>query len=204
MGTCCETPRKRGDARADTAWAPGGLYRPRSPRASPLWQCAKRHANELREAGRLRRAVEQQALERVLACGDPHYGFARIYCNACGHDYLLAYSCKTRYFCPSCHHASLRRVGRRQRPRARPAPPVRVHRPAALAPWPLRLTDRYVAQSRLTGIGRRATMRRFRESGRCGATREGDAGVSPRREPCEAGRSRVLGGLHSSSATWMH
>src|SRR5215470_4702619 len=64
------------------------------------------------------------------------------------------YSCKTRYFCPSCHHASLRRVGRRQRPRARPAPPVRVHRPAALAPWPLRLTDRYVAQSRLTGIGR--------------------------------------------------
>src|SRR5262245_41757388 len=154
MGTCCATPRKRGDARADTAWTPGRLYRPRSPRASPLWQCAKRHANELREAGRLRRAVEEQALERVLACGAPHYGFARIYCNACGHDYLLAYSCKTRYFCPSCHHASLRRVGRRQRPRARPAPPVRVHHPAALAPWPLRLTDRYVAQSRLTGIGR--------------------------------------------------
>ncbi len=21
----------------------------------------------------------------------------------CGHDYLLAYSCKTRTFCPSCH-----------------------------------------------------------------------------------------------------
>ncbi len=38
-----------------------------------------------------------------LECGDPHYGFARIYCDACGHDYLLAYSCKTRYFCPSCH-----------------------------------------------------------------------------------------------------
>ncbi|MCC6610046.1 MAG: transposase [Burkholderiales bacterium] len=33
----------------------------------------------------------------------PHQGFARIYCDACGHDYLLAYSCKTRYFCPSCH-----------------------------------------------------------------------------------------------------
>ena len=25
-----------------------------------------------------------------------------MYCDACGHDYLLAFSCKTRYFCPSC------------------------------------------------------------------------------------------------------
>lgn len=32
-----------------------------------------------------------------------HHGFARIYCDACGHDYLLAFSCKMRYFCPSCH-----------------------------------------------------------------------------------------------------
>jgi transposase-like zinc-binding protein len=42
-------------------------------------------------------------IERFIWCGDPHHGFARIYCDACGHDYLLAYSCKTRYFCPSCH-----------------------------------------------------------------------------------------------------
>jgi len=81
----------------------GGAYRPRNPRASPLWQCARRHAKELRDAGRLRHAVEEQAIERFIECGDPHYGFARIYCDACGHDYLLAYSCKTRYFCPSCH-----------------------------------------------------------------------------------------------------
>ena len=42
-------------------------------------------------------------IERFIECGDPHYGFARICCDACGHDYLLAYSCKTRYFCPSYH-----------------------------------------------------------------------------------------------------
>ena len=66
-------------------------------------QAGSRSPGELRAAGALRRAVEEQALERFLACGDPHYGFARIYCDACGHDYLLAYSCKTRYFCPSCH-----------------------------------------------------------------------------------------------------
>ena len=81
----------------------GGVYRPRKPRASPLYQCAVRHARELRAAGRLRRAVEEKTFGRFLACGDPHHGFARIRCDACGHDYLLAYSCKTRYFCPSCH-----------------------------------------------------------------------------------------------------
>jgi hypothetical protein len=41
---------------------------------------------------------------RLIGCGRfPHHGFARIYCDACRRDYLLAYSCKTRYFCPSCH-----------------------------------------------------------------------------------------------------
>jgi len=42
-------------------------------------------------------------MERFIRCGDPHHGFARINCDTCGHDYLLAFSCKTRYFCPSCH-----------------------------------------------------------------------------------------------------
>ena len=52
---------------------------------------------------RRRRAVETQVIERFIECGDPHHGFARIYCDACGHNYLLAYSSQTRYFCPSCH-----------------------------------------------------------------------------------------------------
>jgi len=75
----------------------------RNPRASPLWRCATRHTNELRAAGRFRRAVEERTIERLLCCGDPHHGSARIYCDACGHDFLLAFSCKTHYFCPSCH-----------------------------------------------------------------------------------------------------
>ena len=82
----------------------GAVYRPRKPRASPLWQCAQRHGKELREAGGFQRTVEEErAIERFIECGDPHHGFARIYCDACGYDYLLAFSCKTRYFCPSCH-----------------------------------------------------------------------------------------------------
>ena len=51
----------------------------------------------------MRREIEGQVIERFVACGDPREGFARIYCDACRHEYLLAYSCKTRYFCPSCH-----------------------------------------------------------------------------------------------------
>jgi hypothetical protein len=51
----------------------------------------------------MRRAIEGNVLERFLECGDLHCGFARIRCGGCGHDLLLAFSCKTRYFCPSCH-----------------------------------------------------------------------------------------------------
>jgi transposase-like protein len=58
------------------------MYRPRSPRASALYQCANRHAPE---------------------CGDPQHGFARIDCDQCRHACILAFSCKARYFCPSCH-----------------------------------------------------------------------------------------------------
>ena len=80
-----------------------GLSPHASLRSSPLWQCAKRHAGELRESGRMGRAIEGQVIERFITCGDPREGFARIYCDACRHEYLLAYSCKTRTFCPSCH-----------------------------------------------------------------------------------------------------
>ena len=30
-------------------------------------------------------------------------GFVRVRCEGCRAEYLLALSCKTRYFCPSCH-----------------------------------------------------------------------------------------------------
>jgi len=96
MGERCDQRRRRPNRAACVAPARGGLYRPRNPRAGPLWRCAKRHAKELQEAGRLRRTVERRVIERFIECGDPHHGFARIYCDACGHDYLLAYSCKSK------------------------------------------------------------------------------------------------------------
>jgi hypothetical protein len=41
--------------------------------------------------------------DREPECGVLDHGLARVRCGACTHEYLLAFSCKTRYFCPSCH-----------------------------------------------------------------------------------------------------
>jgi ribosomal protein S27E len=45
----------------------------------------------------------EKVICRYLDCRDLHNGFARIRCKDCGHEYLLAFSCKRRHFCPSCH-----------------------------------------------------------------------------------------------------
>ncbi len=38
-----------------------------------------------------------------MDCGILHNGFARVKCKDCNYEYLLAFSCKRRHFCPSCH-----------------------------------------------------------------------------------------------------
>jgi len=48
-------------------------------------------------------AYEKQVIYRYLDCGILYNGFDRVICKVCGHEYLLAFSCKRRYFCPSCH-----------------------------------------------------------------------------------------------------
>ncbi len=44
----------------------------------------------------------EKTVERFLDCGIFRHGFARIRCPDSRREYLLAFSCKTRYFCPSC------------------------------------------------------------------------------------------------------
>ena len=51
----------------------------------------------VRRNGPSRRAVGQVA-DKLLACGVPEHGFARIRGDACAHEYLLACSCRCRYF----------------------------------------------------------------------------------------------------------
>ena len=47
------------------------------------------------------RFVERE-VRRYLECGVLAHGFLRVHCDACGHDRLVAFSCKGRGFCPSC------------------------------------------------------------------------------------------------------
>ena len=44
----------------------------------------------------------EAAYRRYLNCGILAHGFARAYCSGCGHDFLIAFSCKDRDICPSC------------------------------------------------------------------------------------------------------
>ena len=44
----------------------------------------------------------RKAFERYLECGIFAHGFARARCGDCGHDFLVAFSCKGRGVCPSC------------------------------------------------------------------------------------------------------
>jgi len=86
------------------------VYRPRRPRASPLWKCVQDHFSQFRaeypdryaaKCGPLRPVVDD-VIQRFACCGDLHEGFARVRCPDCRLEYLLAFSCKTRGFCPSC------------------------------------------------------------------------------------------------------
>jgi NAD-dependent SIR2 family protein deacetylase len=40
-----------------------------------------------------------------------HGQVARVRCDHCQHEYLLAFSCKGRWFCPSCHQKEVQLFG---------------------------------------------------------------------------------------------
>ena len=78
---------------------------------SQYYQCVEDHFETLeqvhdeqfaRQYGFFRPYV-RRVIYRYLDCGILHNGFARVKCSDCGHEFLLAFSCKRRHFCPSCH-----------------------------------------------------------------------------------------------------
>ena len=79
-------------------------YRPRSPRATPLYQAVRDHRRGAFAPftdTRLPRYVDRH-LDAYLRCGVLDYGFLRLRCDACRQDLLVAFSCKKRGVCPSC------------------------------------------------------------------------------------------------------
>ena len=87
------------------------LYQPRDPQASDLWRLLDGHFETFREVYSERfqakygfwRPVIDRSVAAFLKCGDLHEGFARVRCPNCKHEMFVAYSCKQRCTCPSCH-----------------------------------------------------------------------------------------------------
>ena len=50
------------------------------------------------------KAYVRQAFRKYLECGIFAHGFARAWCDDCGHDYFVAYSCKGRGVVPLLQH----------------------------------------------------------------------------------------------------
>ena len=86
-------------------------YRRRKPEHSPYYQCIEDYYEQFKRSydrnfsqkyGYLRSHIEK-VIYQYLDCGILHNGFARIKCSSCGHEKFLAFSCRRRHFCPSCH-----------------------------------------------------------------------------------------------------
>jgi len=82
-------------------------YLPRRPTETVLYSLVRQnlesfvaYAREHYDGG-LPRYVEAE-LRAYLDCGVFARGFSRCHCDACGHDLLVAFSCKSRTVCPSC------------------------------------------------------------------------------------------------------
>ena len=86
-------------------------YKPRKPRKNSFYNLIEAHHEELKGVWEesyepkygFWRPYVMNVIYRYLDCGDPHFGFARVRCSECRHEFLLPFSCKRRHFCPSCH-----------------------------------------------------------------------------------------------------
>ena len=91
------------------------IYRPRKLELSPLWNILKDHLDDYIDKKQQAITEEtdgksiyiyhniEEVFRKYLDCGDFKKGFARIRCSECKTEYLLAFSCRCRWFCPSCH-----------------------------------------------------------------------------------------------------
>ena len=85
-------------------------YRPRHPERSVFYQLFETHFDSYVRAYEERfepqsgpmRPVVIRSVEDFLSCGRLQGGFARIRCDKCRKEHLLAFSCRTRNFCCSC------------------------------------------------------------------------------------------------------
>jgi len=96
-----------------------GVYRRRKPQETSLWKLLDHHFLEFEERygdlfqqryGFYRPDISH-VVRKYLDCGDLREGFARIKYPDCRHEFILAFSCRGRWFCPSCHNKKVVQFG---------------------------------------------------------------------------------------------
>ena len=82
-------------------------YERRRPEETTLYQLVQEHAETFfafveAETGASLPQFVKDEFDAFLECGILAHGFLRLRCGECGHEKLVAFSCKRRGFCPSC------------------------------------------------------------------------------------------------------
>ena len=90
----------------DGCGADARTYARRKPEASDLYRVVEEEIETFLAAAasgeRPAPRFVAPELRAFLRCGILVYGFVRVHCDVCGHDRVVAFSCKGRGFCPSC------------------------------------------------------------------------------------------------------
>jgi len=107
-------------------------YRPRRPSRSALYRCVQQYLEtwlaQCRDGHDDEWSVPEyveREFRRYLECGVLAHGFARARCGDCGHDFLIAFSCKGRGVCPSCNARRMVATAAHLTDHVLPALPVR-------------------------------------------------------------------------------
>jgi len=82
-------------------------YERRGPEETTLYQVVQEHLDSFlaqveAETGASLPEFVKDEFDAFLECGILAHGFLRLRCGDCGHEKLVAFSCKRRGFCPSC------------------------------------------------------------------------------------------------------
>ena len=145
-------PLRAPPSRADEAVPPGAAARSQRQRA---------HGSQHRSALRF----TKDEFDAFLECGILVHGFLRLRCGECGHDKLLAFSCKRRGFCPSSAARRMAQTAAHLVDHVIPHVPVRQ--------WVLSLPIPLLADSRAARVG---------HAGAAGSAARGhEASAGPRR-----------------------
>ncbi|MBD3242937.1 MAG: hypothetical protein GF331_20260 [Chitinivibrionales bacterium] len=109
------TPRRRLKGKRRQGWSDDSVlkrqrtsverfYRPRDHEASPFFQLVTErfdefervYAERYQKLYRFWRLIIRASVQKILKRGDLKVGFARVRCPDCGHEFLVAFSCRSR------------------------------------------------------------------------------------------------------------